>query len=535
MKIRSVAIKNFKVFGVNPVTFDLSENIVTLVGGNNCGKTSVLESLNYFFSGTKTIPQEYFHNGLIDQSHAIEIIVTFEALTEDDKSHQAIAPYISNEGSANETWVLKKQYYYESGKGKASYSAVKDGVDNVNPSGLTQNADDIFTDEKMQKIHLTAVKDVGEVVDPKKKNPLTQVFQLLLSAELEGTAQHEELMLALQNYAAMFGPTSKHTKIIEIENLITEKIRRIIPVSGVIDAQVVDSANILPTPILQIVDAASVTTKPEFQGHGVQRSLIFSLLELYAETVSSPTKTLGVTNILLIEEPEMYMHPHMQDRVADVLYALAESGAVQVICTTHSPKFVRMFEKQKSLVRLVKNGNESSATQITSELYPSGSEDQKRLRSIMNFDLGARECFFADRIVLLEGETETVAIPFAAELMDVFIGPGSYEKKRGTTLINCKSRNSIPAFQAVLNHFDIPYVVVHDLEGEGSTVGKNSEILNLLNGDESRRLTCPNKFETDILGISGKWFPAYQEVERLHRSGSLAATMQAYVDFVYNL
>ncbi|MEN9921631.1 MAG: hypothetical protein RLZZ517_609 [Candidatus Parcubacteria bacterium] len=438
MKIKTIEIKNFKAFGSNKVTIDLSDNIVTLIGSNNCGKTSVLEALNYFFSGVKTIPQEFFHNNLFDQNNAIEISIVFNTLTTDDKAHQAVLPYISNEGQSEEEWVLKKQYYYESGKGKAIYTAIKDGSENINPSGLTPNVDDIFTDEKMQKIYLTAVKDVADVIDPKKKSPLTQVFQMLLSAELEGTDQHRDLMLALQNYAAMFDPLSKHAKVKEIEDLISEKIRRIIPVSGVIDAQMLDDTSILPTPILQIIDTASVVTKPEFQGHGVQRSIIFALLELYAETISSPTKTLGVTNILLIEEPEMYMHPHMQDRVADVLYSLANSGAVQVVCTTHSPKFIRMFEKQKSLVRLVKKGDESSAQQITSELFPVGSEDQKRLRAVMNFDLGARECFFADRVVLVEGETEAISIPFAAELMGVFVGPGRYEKNEVQLLLIAK-------------------------------------------------------------------------------------------------
>lgn len=534
MRISQFTIKNFKAVGESPIVVDLSENIVTLVGANNSGKTSVVEALDYFFSGTKTIPKEYFHNYLTDEEHAIIITVEFTALSSEDKNHSAVRPYISNEDSSEENWILKKKYFHADGKGKAIYFAIKDGVETENPSGFTQNSDDLFTNEKMQKVHLPPVKGINDVVDPKKKTALVEVFQMLLSAELRGTPQYESLMRAMDEYARIFDPATKHTRITEIEGLITSKLKRIISAHSLINVEVIDGEKVLPTPILQIVDSTNIPTSPEFQGHGVQRSLIFALLELYAESISSPSKTQGVANLLLIEEPEMYMHPQMEYRIADVLYALAETDLVQIVCTTHSSRFIRMFDKQRSLVRISRQGDGCSLQQITEEIF-TVSEERDQLRAVMNFDPGARECFFANRVVLVEGDTELVAIPYAAELLGVFNTADNYEKKRGTTIINCRSRDSIPAFQKVLNHFGIEYVVVHDLEGELPTAGTNNIILNNLGGVESRRLTCINKFETDILGINGKWFPSYTKIGELHQAGSLATIMGGYVNFVYDI
>ncbi|MEN9921632.1 MAG: hypothetical protein RLZZ517_610 [Candidatus Parcubacteria bacterium] len=66
-------------------------------------------------------------------------------------------------------------------------------------------------------------------------------------------------------------------------------------------------------------------------------------------------------------------------------------------------------------------------------------------------------------------------------------------------------------------------------------MGKNEEILILLGNDETRRLTCVNKFESDVLNIVGKWYASYQEIERLYSVAGLSIVMQKYVDFVYDL
>ncbi len=540
MKIASFSIKNFKSVGADGLDFDFSENFIALIGENNVGKSSIMQALDYFFSGTKTIPTKYFHNLKTEQQNAISIEVRFEDLSESDKEHQAIKTYTSSDGDDNEYWLLRKLYYYsEDGKAKCDYIAVINGEEKKNPSGLTQNCDDLFTNEKMQKIFVPAVQEIAEVVDGKKKTPFSQIFQLLLSEELQETEQYKALISSLGSYAELFKEGTKHSKVQEIEGMITEKLKRIINAAGLIDVELPAEKQLLPIPTLATDDGRPVPIAPADQGHGLQRSLIFALLELYAEAISSPEKEIGVTNLLLIEEPEIFMHPQMEKKIANVLYTLAESGHAQVICTTHSPIMIRLVEKQKSLVRLIRNEeNKLEAIQVKEDIFTGDREEKKKtLQMVLNFDSSVKELFFAKRVILLEGDTEYMTFPRVADLLGIFETTESKIKKDDVTLINCRGKNNIPIFQEVLNYFKIDYGIIHDLEGQDATEGKNQEILELLGNDENRRKYFNPKIE-DVLGIEEerpKWLKALEKVEELNGSGTLEEKLGDYARFIYGI
>lgn len=74
------------------------------------------------------------------------------------------------------------------------------------------------------------------------------------------------------------------------------------------------------------------------KGHGLQRSLIFALLKTYADTMNEKDE-LDKSFIFLIEEPEIYLHPHLQRKMYQVLRKISE-GKDQVIYSTHSSLFI---------------------------------------------------------------------------------------------------------------------------------------------------------------------------------------------------
>lgn len=71
--------------------------------------------------------------------------------------------------------------------------------------------------------------------------------------------------------------------------------------------------------------------------------------------------------------------------------------------------------------------------------------------------------------------------------------------RRNLALVNCRGKWTIKAFQRVLNGFEIPYKVIHDLDEEGED-GANAAILSALGGDEERRLTYAPNFEQQLFG-----------------------------------
>lgn len=112
---------------------------------------------------------------------------------------------------------------------------------------------------------------------------------------------------------------------------------------------------------------------------------------------------------------------------------------------------------------------------------------------ILNFDPSVNEIFFSKQVVLVEGDSEVATFNRAGELLAV-----PREKMRDTTIINCRGKRTIPAFMRVLNHFDLPYRVLHDRDGEDSFNGTIAALA------EEKHLgsvmTVPETLE-DILGV----------------------------------
>jgi predicted ATP-dependent endonuclease of OLD family len=541
MRIKSIEIKNFKCLGPEPVSLNFSDDIIVLIGENNVGKSSVLQAINYFFSG-KNIPIEFFYNKVADELHPLEITIEFDNLSDEDLEHKVVHPYAFKQ-EGNYAWKLKKKYFQkEDGSMDRKYFAF-DGNDwKENPSGWRQTCDDLFTEEKMQTVFIEAVKEVADTTKPSTRSAsvFQQLFNIILQPKLQNKAEYKALIKALKNYDKLFESNSKLDEISNLENEISSRWSRIINAKGIIISSPPSEDALLPTPQLVTNDSRDIDVLPEHQGHGMQRSIIFSLLELLGESKSPTTKLVGPRNLILIEEPEIYMHPQMERKIADTLYNIATNGKAQVICSTHSPIFIRIAEKHKALIRMIRCSDNTLCVIQKGELFSGADREDKRrrLQMIINFDPSVNEAFFAKKVVLVEGDTEIAVFKEAAELLDYFDTEEKYHKKRDTTFINCRGKWTIAAFQEVLNHFGIDYVVIHDKDETSEEAGANGRILDYLGGDETRRKLFDKKIETILkLTYTGKQKPikALERVHELDNLGQLESAIGEYVKFAYGV
>ena len=129
----------------------------------------------------------------------------------------------------------------------------------------------------------------------------------------------------------------------------------------------------------------------------------------------------------------------------------------QVLVCTHSTHFVDL-DNYRSIV-IVHRPNPRTGTKIkqcTTDLFAGENNRERKRRfqmaSWINPDRG--ELFFARKVVLAEGETEKVVLPFLAKKL------GCYEPE--ISVIDCGSKYNLILYIDILNAFSIPYVVVHD-------------------------------------------------------------------------
>ena len=189
------------------------------------------------------------------------------------------------------------------------------------------------------------------------------------------------------------------------------------------------------------------------QGSGLQRAFLWAAIEALADSGKMKNGRAviknGVSKILLVEEPESFLHPPAIRLAREALYKLAKLENWQVMITTHSPIFIDVSKPHTTITRVEKN--DGSATNVFSTDKANFSDDEReRLQMIRNCHPTINEFFFAKKIILVEGDTEQ------AVLMQV--------KNADTTILNCRGKANIPMFEKILNHFGMNYIVMHDLD-----------------------------------------------------------------------
>lgn len=222
-------------------------------------------------------------------------------------------------------------------------------------------------------------------------------------------------------------------------------------------------------------------------GDGLKTILLLSYFKAYAEAFKN-------SSILMIEEPEIYLHPQLRRHIFDMFQDLSKAG-VQVFFTTHSPDFldVSNFENitivkkndgktlvQQAVCKDINAGTGNDLlTYIKQYMVNQGIQDtptkesvQERLR--LFFRLEQNEAFFAKKVVLAEGETEFFALPIFANAM------GYSLNKEGVTIVNCGTKYQIACFYYLLNKcFKIPTYVIFDGDSAEVTSGGQSSGLNI--------------------------------------------------------
>lgn len=201
-----------------------------------------------------------------------------------------------------------------------------------------------------------------------------------------------------------------------------------------------------------------------YQGSGVQRALAFALLEGNA-SVDAVVEGGQRTTIVLYEEPELYIHPHLMRRLKDTLHSRSETVEWQVICSTHSPFLIDIADKPQS-VKLLRAGagNTRLVSQLPANLYESSEDyDEKTfLRAVLDFHPTVCESLFAKRVVVVEGDTEVAVFSMIDELVTKLGVENS--KYLDTTVVSAGGKWTIPAIVKVLAGLEIDYKVIHDTD-----------------------------------------------------------------------
>ena len=445
VKLIELQIRNFGCIDEKGVTIKI-DNIVVLIGPNNVGKTTVLKAYELFrSSGAAQTIDDFYQN---KENNPIEIAGIFNEINEEDKV-QIGEKWIYLSGD-NEEVIKYKWVWNKSGEKGKKYSWnneeekwVAGGMGGWDtkiasciplPLKISPFDDSEQLERQIVEILTSAVKDNVKNNQSKVATMIKQINDLAKDVKNEISEELDKTTDKLQK---------------NLSDIFPEHIVDIEPQVGKLDVD-----KILATGThLQVANADGKFYPLANQGSGLQRAFLWSAIEALADSGKMKSGRNSIKNeepkILLVEEPESFLHPPAIRSAREALYKIAELENWQVMITTHSPIFIDVSKPHTTIIRVEKN--EENATKIFSTEKANFSEDEReRLQMIRNCHPTINEFFFASKIILVEGDTEQVAL--------------TQVKSEDTTILNCRGKANIPMFEKILNHFGMSYIVIHDLD-----------------------------------------------------------------------
>lgn len=131
-------------------------------------------------------------------------------------------------------------------------------------------------------------------------------------------------------------------------------------------------------------------------------------------------------NIIVIDEPELSLHPYFQKRLRKVLCDFAKDR--QIIFATHSPQLIdwKAIASGASIIRVRKREDRSVVFELTNETKKKIAKFLGDLNNPHVLGLDASEVFFLeDGVILVEGQEDVIFFPKVLEQLEINI-PGDF-------------------------------------------------------------------------------------------------------------
>ncbi|QOL16669.1 AAA family ATPase [Dickeya dianthicola] len=475
--IKKLKIKNFGCIGAQPVELDI-DNIVVLVGPNNAGKSTILRAYEVVTDCLK-LEQDDFHNKQVSVDNYPEIEVHSIA-TEENKP--------GNEWCLNQdngTYLVKEQWRWTGTNrepDRVGFNVVLNrwaqeddpermpwGVNNVAKARRPKpHRVNTFDDPEVQSKAITSLL----------KNLLEDSIKNIKENETDEKTKYELLVESLKELRN----TSKITQRENIESLEGNAngiISKIFP-SHELKISAPESSAPIKIDLLgnefsiEMGPIGGLTFPLEKQGSGSRRTALWTILKLLADKgmqakVAGPNakshhEAVGpnTAHVLLLDEPEISLHPSATEIARDVLYSLPENVNWQIMVTTHSPSFIDLTKDHTTIIRVDKNidNNIEATTLFKPESVRLDDDDKENLKLINLFDSHISEAFFGGNTLVVEGDTEYSAFNHIKNI-EMSKGNNYYHD---LNIIRARGKVTVSSMMKVLNHFGKKFYVLHDTD-----------------------------------------------------------------------
>lgn len=433
MKIKSFEFAHIKAF--KSLRFDLEKTSV-LIGQNDHGKSSILKAIDLVLN---QLDEDMLTLGVLHPDLA-----------------ERLLPIFPVNAKARRITVT----YDDAGKEKRLYITVRADLTFTVLESIERNAK---TTPAAIAVLKQLRKDNNFVLIPALRDASSPRFQELFSRMLRehglskiipqkagGTPKEYRTLKDIRDrVSTSIKPFIDESLLPKIEEYFGFKTQHKLALKFAVDVQgvgewILDNLRLG----FQLTDDGETTLALSEAGSGVQSGVLLALHRLEQKAAQNPTTQF----ILAVEEPEAFLHPQKQKELYKDIRA-AQSANLRVIVTTHSPYIVA--ETPFTQLGLLKKDGQYSALHIA---------DVKSQKDHETFDAYSDEVnsllFFADKVVLVEGESDARVIKL---LLEKKLGAQAHR----ISIISASGNANFSPFLRMIRAWStakIPHLVVTDFD-----------------------------------------------------------------------
>ena len=337
----------------------------------------------------------------------------------------------------------------------------------------------------------------SSVFDP-KSGDLAKIMNELFKDIRESSPNYCEAMKHLGYLAQELDPTNTESEFGAMMSDLNKVIGSVFPDSRIHATANLDDPDKSLNPVFTINMSSNVKTPVSYQGTVMVRSALFALLKFRHEWSQKRKGSLRSV-IIGFEEPEIYLHPNAANQMRDTIYELSV-GSSQIVCTSHSPYMIDLSRKPHQVLNrmsIVENVVTNVAFNVTDAFHNLLDSDRLYVKMLMKIDDYIARVFFAEKVIIVEGDTEDVVFRETFSRLPVEVKNIVYSKVQ---VVKARGKGTIISLINYLKPLGLNVFVIHDRDLNILRAEQmNNPILYAL-GDPSRRVMLEENME-NILGI----------------------------------
>lgn len=378
MKLRTLTVSNFRCYRI-PFTISF-DDLTTLIGRNDAGKSTLLEALDVFFNEKSLDKNDASKGG---DAKAVTITCVFDALPSDMILDETATSSLSGEHLLNSNGLLEITKVFNCSIEKPKLTTIR--LKAVHPTAANVSDLLLLKIEELKKraqavgVDLKAVnKSVkhelrsairGQIPDLK----VDEVDLVLVGDGIDDKGNAAKVWEGLKTSLPLFAlfKSDRHSSDqdaeaqdplkLAIKDALAAKAVELQAVMDHVEQEVKKVADLTLSKLREMDQGIAATLDPKFErpnwsslikasitgdeeiplnkrGSGVRRLI---LLNFFRAKVERAILEKGAqSTIYAVEEPETSQHPHNQKLLMRALQQLA-CGDDQVIVTTHTPTLAR--------------------------------------------------------------------------------------------------------------------------------------------------------------------------------------------------